>query len=200
MSIVSMFQNLVPAEWLPDVKMKRIITHWTGGAHKPSKIDLEHYHILIDKAGGLHRGTYSIAANAAPAQQKRAHHTLNCNTESIGISVCCNWLPEGVTDLKTTKYPFTWEQWNMLAFVAGVLARKYGIPIDAQHILGHGEVQANLGITQKGKIDPLVLPWKPDLSLGEVGDLFRTNVRIFSGEAQAGAKFTNPKRPPPIWA
>jgi N-acetyl-anhydromuramyl-L-alanine amidase AmpD len=200
MSIVSMFADLVPADWLPDASMTRIITHWTAGAHKPNKIDLAHYHILIDDKGGLHRGNHSISANAAPAKEPRASHTLNCNTGSIGIAVCCNFLPEGVTDLKSTKYPFTWEQWNMLAFVAGVLARKYKIPIDAQHILGHGEVEVNLGIKQKGKIDPLVLPWKPNLSYSQVGDLFRANVRIFSAEALAGAKFTNPNKPPPVWA
>jgi hypothetical protein len=43
----------IPAAWLSNVEMRRIICHWTAGAYNPSENDLDHYHILIDGDGGI---------------------------------------------------------------------------------------------------------------------------------------------------
>lgn len=48
-----------------------------------------------------------------------------------------------------------------------------------QTVLGHGEVEVNCGKPQKGKWDPLILPWNPILSRSEVGTLFRAMVQNF---------------------
>jgi len=43
-------------------------------------------------------------------------------------------------------------------------------------VLGHGEVQINLGITQKGKWDPMVWPWNPAKTRAQVGAALRNQV------------------------
>jgi len=63
-----------------------------------------------------------------------------------------------------------------MAAVAAELAKFYKIPVGPTTILGHGEVQKNLGIAQKGKWDPLVLPWDPKLTRAQVGKMFREEV------------------------
>jgi peptidoglycan hydrolase-like protein with peptidoglycan-binding domain len=82
-------ETLVPTLWMPWAKMDRVIVHWTAGTYKANATDRKPYHILIEGDGALVRGDYPISANAAPAQSPRANHTLNCNTGSIGVSLCC---------------------------------------------------------------------------------------------------------------
>jgi N-acetyl-anhydromuramyl-L-alanine amidase AmpD len=191
---------VVPLDWMPDCKMDRIITHWTAGVYKPNKGEFAHYHILIDGDGTLHRGDHSIKGNAAGAKGDRASHTKNCNTGSIGITVCCMQMPDTKTPLSQSAYPMKRVQWNMLAYVAGTLAMQYGIPCDQWHILGHGEVQENLGIAQAGKVDPLYLSWHPSLDLKTIGAMFRLNVRTYIAERSARTTpWLDPKRPPYIW-
>ena len=79
----------VPSSWMPSAKMERIIFHWTAGAHKASALDREHYHILVEADGHLVQGDRSIKDNEGPITGDYAAHTLNCNTGSIGVAVCC---------------------------------------------------------------------------------------------------------------
>jgi uncharacterized protein YgiM (DUF1202 family) len=69
------------------------------------------------------------------------------------------------------RFPMKKEQWEAMAEVAAELCKFYLIPVTPKTVLGHGEVQKNLGITQRGKWDPMVLPWDPRAR--NVGDLFR---------------------------
>lgn len=169
---------LIKKEWMPSCSMKRIICHWTAGGHRASQLDKAHYHILVEKDGKLIRGTHSIADNVSTSDGVYAAHTLGINTGSIGIAVCAmanaveNPFVPGPT-------PMLEIQWRTLAQVASELCRAYEIPVTPRTVLGHGEVQANLGITQKGKWDPLVLPWDPAMGRTQVGNFFRSVVQNF---------------------
>ncbi|WP_107342002.1 N-acetylmuramoyl-L-alanine amidase, partial [Agrobacterium pusense] len=102
---------VVPADWMPAAKMDRIICHWTAGTHKATDFDRGHYHILIEADGNLVRGIPSIKLNEAPAKRGYAAHTLNCNTGSIGVSLCC--MGGSVeAPFMPGKYPMTKAQWD----------------------------------------------------------------------------------------
>ena len=75
------------------------------------------------------------------------------------------------------RFPMTEKQWKTMAAVTAELCRAYDIEVIPRKVLGHGEVERNLGVRQKGKWDPMVLPWAPDLTVPEVGNLFRELVK-----------------------
>lgn len=168
--------GIVPADWMPSAKMDRIICHWTAGTHKATEFDRGHYHILIEADGNLVRGIPSIKLNEAPAKKGYAAHTLNCNTGSIGVSLCC--MGGSVeAPFMPGKYPMTKAQWDKLTSVVADLCRKYGIKVTDRTVLSHAEVQHNLGIQQRQKWDFTVLAF--DLSIKGAracGDKLRAEV------------------------
>lgn len=168
--------GIVPDNWMPAAKMDRIICHWTAGTHKATEFDRGHYHVLIEADGNLVRGIPSIKLNEAPAKKGYAAHTLNCNTGSIGVSLCC--MGGSVeAPFMPGKYPMTKAQWDELTSVVADLCRKYGIKVTDRTVLSHAEVQHNLGIQQKGKWDYTVLAF--DLSVKGAracGDKLRAEV------------------------
>ncbi|MBB3947699.1 hypothetical protein GGQ73_003670 [Rhizobium skierniewicense] len=169
-------ESVVPADWMPAAKMDRIICHWTAGTHKATEFDRGHYHMLIEADGKLVRGIPSIKLNKAPAKKGYAAHTLNCNTGSIGVSLCCMG---GSVEKPFVpgKYPMTKEQWDKLTTVVAELCRKYGIKVTDRTVLSHAEVEHNLGITQRGKWNFTVLAF--DLSVKGAracGDKLRAEV------------------------
>ena len=167
---------IVPADWMPRAPIKRIIAHWTAGAHKASALDREHYHIIVEADGRLVRGDPTIADNVNTSDGDYAAHTRGCNTGSIGVSVACM---AGAIErpFKAGPYPMTEIQWRTMAKVCAELCEAYGITVTDKTVLGHGEVQRILGIAQAGKWDPMVLPWNPTLASAAVGNLFRDEVR-----------------------
>ena len=137
--------------------MKRIILHWTAGTHQICETARQHYHRIIDGAGRTVEGV-DIALNAGPIKKRGyAAHTLNCNTDSIGVAICAGF---GATEkpLSLGKYPPTPAQIIELIRVVAVLCRRYNIPCTRQTVLTHGEVQGTLGIKQRGKWDLNHLP------------------------------------------
>lgn len=174
--------SIVPAAWMPVCNMKGIVVHWTAGGYKASAIDKEHYHILVDGDSKLVRGDHEISDNVNTGDDDYAAHTRHCNAGFIGITVCCM----GGDDVKEKpfnggKFPMKESQWLTLAHVAADLVRFYKITVDRKRVLGHGEVQKNLGIIQRGKWDPMVLPWNRKLTFAQAGDLFRAKVVEFMG-------------------
>ena len=166
---------LIPNQWMPNCVMQRIICHWTAGAYKASEHDRAAYHILIEKDGTLVRGNHSIADNVSTADNVYARHTKGCNSGSIGITVCC-MADAHEAPFRPGPSPMTREQWDLLARVAAQLAGRYGIAVTPKTILGHGEVQEQLGKPQEGKWDPMVFPWDPAVPKQEVGRRFRARV------------------------
>ncbi len=169
----------IPPDWTPKAAMSRVILHWTAGSHKASDFDREHYHILIESDGKVVKGIPSIALNSEPKVQKNyAAHTLNCNTGSIGVSLCCM----GGNDVREKpfnagKFPLTKAQWDMASSVVAELCKRYGIIVSPRTVLSHAEVQTNLGITQRGKWDIAILPFDPSFNTAKkVGDRFRSEV------------------------
>lgn len=167
--------TFLPSSWMPNCSMRRVILHWTAGQHKASSIDLAHYHILIEDDGKLVRGTHSIKDNVSTGDNVYAAHTSKFNTGSIGVSVCCM---QGAVEnpFDAGSFPMTQLQWETMAQVVAELCQFYEIPVTLQTVLGHGEVQAVHSIPQRGKWDPMVLPWNPGLSKRQVGDQFRAMV------------------------
>lgn len=166
----------IPPEWLPWAHMQRIVFHWTAGTNKASATDKKHYHILIEGDGTVVRGIPSIDLNDAPLKAGYAAHTLNLNSDSIGVSLCGM---AGATEspMNVGKYPITKAQWDKLAEVIAQLCDRYAIPVTRKTVLSHAEVQPTLGITQRGKWDVAVLPPDPSVKGAiAIGDKLRAAV------------------------
>jgi peptidoglycan hydrolase-like protein with peptidoglycan-binding domain len=175
--------STVPAAWMPRATMKRIIVHWTGGTHVANAKDRSHYHILIEGSGDLVRGARPINANADGGPTPQASHTLRCNTESIGVSLCCMGGPDvREQPFNAGRWPMTREQWDQLVLVCADLCRFYRIAPAPTTLLSHAEVQATLGIQQRQKLDYTRLAFDPSIRGAKaIGDRLRAEVRAALG-------------------
>ncbi len=141
--------------------MKRIIAHWTAGSYNVSDLDKEHYHFIISGNTDVVAGKFPVSANEAPKKGAYAAHTLNCNTGSIGVSVAC--MAGAVEGKSNGQFPMKETQFERMCRHIAELSLQYNIPVTPTTILSHAEVQPNLKITQRGKWDITVLPFKPDI-------------------------------------
>ena len=169
----------IPASWMPDADMRRIHVHWTAGRHKANATDLRSYHILVEGDGKLRRGNCPISAND-PARRKpgepRANHTLNANSNTIGISLCAMFNARE-RPFDPGPAPLTEAQWQAMIQAVAILARRYAIPVTPETILTHAEVQPNLNIAQRNKWDITALPFdRGTLGAQAVGDRLRREV------------------------
>jgi hypothetical protein len=176
----------IPAEWMPRVPMKRIHGHWTAGNHTASPTDRRAYHLLIEGDGKLIRGVPSIALNSGRTHDGYAAHTLNANTDAIGVSMC-GMAGAVESPFNPGRAPLTAVQWRAFVQAVAALAQFYAIPVTPKTILFHAEVQANLGITQRAKWDVIRLPFDPAVvGAKAVGDKLRREVAsILAGDAPA---------------
>jgi hypothetical protein len=164
---------IVPANWMPPAAMQRIIVHWTAGGHKATTFDKSHYHILIEGDGTVVRGTPTIDLNQSPARKGYAGHTLNCNSGSIGVSLCC-MAGAQESPFNAGIAPMTRQQWDKLPHVLAALCERYSITPSPKTLLSHAEVQTNLGIAQRGKWDITRLAFDPSVVGAKAcGDIFR---------------------------
>ncbi|MGV3616435.1 MAG: N-acetylmuramoyl-L-alanine amidase [Fimbriimonas sp.] len=129
--------NLIPESWMPNASMRRVILHWTGGTNDASDLDREHYHLIIEGDGNLERGKHSIADNENTGDGRYAAHALNCNQNSIGVSLC-GMLGAQQSPYKGGKYEITRKQWATAARVVAELCDRYNIPVSPQTVLQHG--------------------------------------------------------------
>lgn len=165
----------IPLDWLPRVSMKRIIWHWTAGGHAPNSTDLKAYHFVIDGDGVWHRGV-PIERNSGSLKSGYAAHTLNCNTDSIGVSLACMAGAREVP-FDPGRAPMRRIQIESLIRGSRELHKFYGIPVDRKTFLSHAEVQPTLGIAQRQKWDYTRLPF--DLSFKgalPIGDWLRKRI------------------------
>lgn len=171
---------VIPESWMPWARMERIIVHWTAGAYKANRTDLAHYHILIEGDGKLVRGNHSIKDNEAPVSGGYAAHTLNLNSGSIGVSLCCMAGAQEVP-FNAGNYPMTKIQWDKLIHAVAQLAGRYAIPLTRGTILSHAEVQQTLGVKQRNKWDYTRLPFDPSIKGAlPIGDRMRSEVKALS--------------------
>jgi N-acetyl-anhydromuramyl-L-alanine amidase AmpD len=172
-----MTTRVIPAGWMPAASIDRIIGHWTAGNYTPTDFDEGHYHVLIDGNAKAVRGTPSIALNSRPkAQPGYAAHTLNCNTGSIGISICAM---AGAVEspFNAGRAPITQAQWFAFVLAVADLCERYQLPVTRKTVLTHAEVQENLGIKQRSKWDIAVLPFDRKCNTArKVGDRLRAEV------------------------
>jgi hypothetical protein len=157
--------RLLRPEWLPSVTMARVIGHWTGGSYIASSLDKEHYHLLINGKSEVVRGLHSIADNvnvSGKSPDDYAAHTLNTNSQSIGVSICCM---AGATEIPfdAGQFPMTAAQWDVYTSVVAELCFHYKIAVTPKTVLSHAEVQNNLGIRQRGKWDWARLAFDPSV-------------------------------------
>ncbi|MCT8970569.1 amidase [Microbaculum marinisediminis] len=178
---------MIPAHWMPRARMERVIVHWTAGGHRASEFDREHYHVLVEGDGHLVRGARSIEDNARPIRGAYAAHTRNCNTGSIGVSLCCM----GGRDVRESpfhagRWPMTAEQWSAMIRAVADLCRAYDIPVSPETVLSHAEVQPNLGIKQRGKWDITRLAFDPSIVGAKAcGDRMRAGVAATLAETES---------------
>jgi len=156
--------------------MRRVIIHWTAGTHVANTLDRKDYHYIIEGSGKIVPGIYSISDNESTADGKYAAHTYHCNTGSIGISLA--GMAGAIQGKTNGKYPLNEVQFNVLAELVAKLIKQYQIPLTDKTVLTHAEVQPNLGITQKGKWDIAVIPFKPELKGPKAcGDYIRNLIK-----------------------
>lgn len=160
---------------LDNAKMSRIIIHWTAGTNTVNSVDKQHYHIVIDGDGIIHKGNHAIKDNEKIVGDNYAAHTKGTNTCSIGVSIAGML---NATEKDFGKYPIKKEQLDVLIKVLKELVSHYGIAVTDKTVLSHAEVQTNLGIKQNGKIDICVFPWdsKNYNTAKKCGDYIRAKV------------------------
>jgi uncharacterized protein YgiM (DUF1202 family) len=91
--------------------------------------------------------------------------------------------------------PLTKAQWDKAAIVVAELCRRYNIPVNPRTVLSHAEVQANLGIRQRGKWDVAVLPFDRAFDTArECGDLFRRMVQEHLNLLREGGDSVAPRQ------
>jgi hypothetical protein len=184
----------IPKNLLSPCSMKRVICHWSEGNYKANSTDIEHYHILIEGDGTVPGGDHTIDDNSNIADNDYAAHTLNANTESIGVACCC-MVGCQESPFKPGSQPMKKSQWNTMVQVVAELCQFYGIPVTPKTVLGHGEVQANLIIAQKGKWDPMVWPWDTSKTRAQVGAALRKQVAAALAKLGRGASDSVSKSP-----
>ena len=168
----------IPPAWMPECppgSVRRLILHWTAGGYKAGSLDKKHYHYLIEGSGN-HVRAVDVRRNCPLDKDRYAAHTLNANGGAIAVAVCCMFGARQ-SPFHGGKFPMKRSQWNALIIAAADLCRRYDIPVTRETVLGHGEVQRNLGISQNGKWE-FVLPWEPTLTVPLVGDMLRRRVAL----------------------
>ena len=180
--------------------MDRIIWHWTAGADGFNEKELDSYNELIARDGTWSPGEFGAEAQVPPLIPGRyAAHTLNCNSNSYGIS--CDAMADAVErPFDPGKYPLTEAQIETLVQRTAFNCRRFIIPVTRKTVLSHAEVQPTLGIKQKQKWDITWLPGmdKPGDPVA-VGDKLRERIiaAMLKG-APAGVPAAPPSFPPTI--
>ena len=165
--------------------MKRIIWHWTAGTNRVSKVDRQHYHVILDGQGRAVAGALKPEANESTSDGQYVAHTRGTNTGAIGLAVAAM---AGARErpFNPGKYPITQAQLVALIRETADLCETYGITPSRQTVLSHAEVQPTLGIRQRGKWD---ITWIPGMTAPgdpiEVGDKLRAMVGVELGRHKA---------------
>lgn len=151
----------------------KIIVHWTGGALKPNADDKLHYHYMIDDAGKVYTGKYSVRDNENCYDGRYAQHCGGGNTGAIGVAICGMYVPKGVP-VQKTQYRVTKKQCERLFKLVAELSVKYGIPLDKAHVMTHYEFGLSHPKTSSaGKIDINYLPPYPTIRADAIGNFIR---------------------------
>lgn len=161
----------------------RVILHWTAGGPKPSTLDRQHYHVIVDQAGVATYGDHPFSANEGPLVSGRyAAHTASFNTGSIGLALC-GMAGAQERPFDAGRYPLTEAQVEAAAQEAAELLTRYGLPCTRDTCFTHAEAEPLHGVKQAGKWD---ITWLPGMDAPgdpiEVGDRIRAMVQAVMDE------------------
>ena len=132
--------------------LTRLHLHWSAGVYTPNRLDLQHYHVLVDGEGNVHR---------PHPPETRLAHTLNANGGAIAVAVCAMAGAQERPFVRGSA-PLNALQLAVMARVAAEFCRDYDIPVSRYSVLTHAEVQPTLGIRQRQKWDVCWLPGMPE--------------------------------------
>lgn len=153
--------------------LKRIIMHWSAGAHSANSSDRKHYHEIVEGDGSRVKGDLLPEANNSTADGNYAAHTRRLNTGSIGLSMA-SMAGAKEKPFDAGKFPITKVQLKAFVTMVAEYADTYDIAITRETVLTHAEVEPTLGVTQSGKWDITWLPGmkKPGAAIA-TGDRLR---------------------------
>lgn len=160
--------------------LKRVVAHWAVTGYKATALARKHYHAVVEGDGNIVSGNFKPEANTRPVSGKYAAHTRRLNTGSIGIAMAAmhgaQW-PDNAGP-----YPFTEVQFDAMCRQIAKWCIQYDIAVSTHTVLSHAEVEATLGVKQRGKWDFTIIPFMPHLKGARAcGDEMRRRVRLFMG-------------------
>ncbi|MDE2482765.1 MAG: hypothetical protein KGN02_11290 [bacterium] len=170
---------------LPDGRIERIYTHWSG--HDYASV-FPSYHICVALApngGVLVVETNDVRANMrdvyAQPDLPYAAHTYRRNSFALGVSMMAML---DATPHDFGRYPLTEALVHGLCVVTARLARHYGVPLDAEHVMSHAEaavLDGYFGCGDDERWDVARLRAEPRAlearDAREIGDALRTKMR-----------------------
>lgn len=131
---------------LPAGRIERIYTHWSAHDYE-SVFPAYHFCVATAPSGEIVVvNTHDVRENMrnvydAP-EEPYAAHTRGRNSYALGISIMAM---EGSRPEDFGKYPLTEQLIDALCAVGAKLAKFYGVPIDAGHIMSHAEAALHDG-------------------------------------------------------
>jgi len=171
---------------------RRVILHWTAGAHQPTLHDRRHYHALIGLEDGevrFYRGV-PLQNNCRDLGMPDptfgpdhpggyAPHTARLNSYSMGVALC------GMAGAERHPFdpgpePIIAAQVEAMVECCAQVAYLYGLEPAVDRFFTHWEADHVHGVSQPGKWDITVLPddeggWR-DLPPRKVGTHLRRRI------------------------
>ena len=160
--------------------VKYIIGHWTAGALKPNKLDLNSYQLLIDGDGNLHNG---LAVGCAAS-------TGGMNSITYNISCCGGLSNSMLTSVQIEKFFKT----------CADKLKQYGLTVDKFYTHAEiGEMTRAFNLKKQGKTYDTsyglitdLLPYNAYL-LANIGKIDLTVLPYISGNAKQTGNFIRNK-------
>jgi hypothetical protein len=167
---------------LPVGRIERIYTHWS--AHDYASVFPAYHFCVATLSDGaiVVANTHDVRHNMRDVSKAPdtpyAAHTRGRNSFALGISIM------GMADARPDDfgpYPLTSELVNALCLVGARLAQRYGVAIDADHVMSHAEaalLDGYFGTAPEERWDiarlhPDARPLRPDDAL-ESGERLRS--------------------------
>ena len=166
-------------------KLSKLCIHWTAGANKPCKTDLNSYHFLFDSNGKEYQGVFKPEDNENCNDGHYAKHCGGGNTGCIGIS-CCGMYGFDLKS-KNTKHPLTQQQIEAMCKKSAELCLKYEIEVSEDNVFTHYEFgKKNPKTSSANKIDFTYISYLPNLKTENIGNYLRNKIRWYQLKIKKG--------------
>ncbi len=176
------------SEWtadLPDGRIEHIYTHWSAHDYH-SVFPAYHFCVALDEGGEIVVvNTHDVRENMRDVYDDPdapyAAHTRGRNSHALGISIMGM---QGAKPDDFGAYPLTEPLIDALCLVGARLASRYGVPIDAEHVMSHAEAAVHdgyFGNVENGRWDIARLKADPrplvPQDAADVGEELRRRMR-----------------------